>query len=51
MSANVVNVMWQRVITLKARLGELTVIVSSAGNRNLRLVRTMDEATSIDVVN
>ncbi|KAL7934779.1 hypothetical protein V8C35DRAFT_299752 [Trichoderma chlorosporum] len=29
LSANVENVMWQRVIALKTRLGELTVIVSS----------------------
>ncbi|KAL6828423.1 hypothetical protein V8C40DRAFT_241002 [Trichoderma camerunense] len=28
LSANVENVMWQRVIALKTRLGELTVIVS-----------------------
>lgn len=29
LSANVENVMWQRVMALKTRLGELTVIVSS----------------------
>ncbi|KAL7941565.1 hypothetical protein V8C42DRAFT_171245 [Trichoderma barbatum] len=45
LSANVENVMWQRVIALKTRLGELTVIVSSdnSGSPTLRPIRRVYE--------